>query len=320
MSNHQNDRPSDTGDNGPPILVTGSHRSGSTWVGRMLSLPRHVGYIHEPFSLKVRPGVCNHGFTNWFQYLCDDNGEPYVEELSRSLRFEYKPLLELRHVRSARDAGRLLRDWAYCSYHSLMGSRPLMKDPIALFSAPWLAKRWRMRVVVVIRHPAAFVGSLKRTGWRFSFENMTRQPLLMRELAEFSEDIERASRENAGVLEEAVLLWRIIHHRINVYRQNHPDWVFVRHEDLSRDPVEQYRRLYDLLDLDFAPRVRRTIRAHSMASEGGKQPGTMSISRDSRANIWSWRKRLSEHEVNRVREGTRDISPMFYGDGDWLPA
>ena len=31
-----------------PILVTGSHRSGSTWVGKMLATSPSVNYIHEP--------------------------------------------------------------------------------------------------------------------------------------------------------------------------------------------------------------------------------------------------------------------------------
>ena len=42
-----------------PILVTGSHRSGTTWVGKMLAATGSVGYIHEPFNLKNRPGICS---------------------------------------------------------------------------------------------------------------------------------------------------------------------------------------------------------------------------------------------------------------------
>lgn len=34
-----------------PILVNGSHSSGSTWVGRMISLSPKVGYIGEIFNL-----------------------------------------------------------------------------------------------------------------------------------------------------------------------------------------------------------------------------------------------------------------------------
>src|SRR5699024_395375 len=33
-----------------PVLVTGIHRSGSTFTGKMLSLNKNVGYIQEPFN------------------------------------------------------------------------------------------------------------------------------------------------------------------------------------------------------------------------------------------------------------------------------
>ena len=43
---------------GAPILITGSHRSGTTWVGRTPGGGRRLGYIDEPFSVLHRPGCC----------------------------------------------------------------------------------------------------------------------------------------------------------------------------------------------------------------------------------------------------------------------
>jgi len=41
-----------------PILVTGSHRSGTTWAGRVLAFsPTPLGYIWEPFNPRHRPGT-----------------------------------------------------------------------------------------------------------------------------------------------------------------------------------------------------------------------------------------------------------------------
>jgi len=36
-----------------PILVTGSHRSGTTWAGRSLVLAPNTAYIHEPFNIET---------------------------------------------------------------------------------------------------------------------------------------------------------------------------------------------------------------------------------------------------------------------------
>src|SRR4029077_8889793 len=61
-----------------PILVTGSHRSGSTWVGQMLAAGSEVGYIREPFSVLHRPGVLAVRFPYWFPYVCAENEGPFV--------------------------------------------------------------------------------------------------------------------------------------------------------------------------------------------------------------------------------------------------
>ena len=38
---------------------------------------------------------------------------------------------------------------------------------------------------------------------------------------------------------------------------------------------------------------------------------------DSRANLAGWRSRLSTAEIERVRQGTRDVWPLFYAEEDW---
>jgi hypothetical protein len=40
-----------------PILVTGAHRTGTTWVGKMLAASPQVAYISEPLNVWHRPGV-----------------------------------------------------------------------------------------------------------------------------------------------------------------------------------------------------------------------------------------------------------------------
>ena len=43
-----------------PILVTGAHRSGTTWVGKMLAADADTGYISEPLNVLHRPGDATH--------------------------------------------------------------------------------------------------------------------------------------------------------------------------------------------------------------------------------------------------------------------
>jgi len=41
------------------------------------------------------------------------------------------------------------------------------------------------------------------------------------------------------------------------------------------------------------------------------------LQRDSRANIATWRTRLTATEIERVREATAAVSPRFYGEDEW---
>jgi hypothetical protein len=174
--------------------------------------------------------------------------------------------------------------------------------------------------VVLVRHPAAFAGSLKRLNWGFDFADLGEQTQLMRtHLAPFREDIERHAGRRTDVIDDAILLWRVVYHTARQLRAAHPEWIFLRHEDLSRRPVEEFRQLFARLGLEFTPDVRWMIEE----STSEKNPKTMADSEahrtslDSKANIWNWCRRLSHEEIERVRRGTEDVAPSFYTDADW---
>ena len=82
-----------------PILVTGSHLSGTTWVGRMLTYPNAVGYIHEPFNVQDdirRLNGTTAPFRYWFTYLNDENGAGFLDPLQRTYHFHYDLICNFR--------------------------------------------------------------------------------------------------------------------------------------------------------------------------------------------------------------------------------
>src|SRR5439155_664004 len=79
-----------------------------------------------------------------------------------TLRFRYNLGGQLAHLRDVEDVRRLAVDGAHFLGSRLRAARPLLKDPIAAFSASWLARTFGMATVVVVRHPGAFASSLKR--------------------------------------------------------------------------------------------------------------------------------------------------------------
>jgi hypothetical protein len=236
------------------------------------------------------------------------------------LAFRY-PAESLVRIRSARQAFQLLDEAPWAMWNRLRRARPLVKDPIALMSAEWLAERFGFEVVVLIRHPAAFAGSLVRLDWpRFDFRNWADQPTFLRDLAgPYADAVRSFDPARQGLLEEAILLWNVIHHVILGYRDRHPGWLFVRHEDLAEEPVKGFHDLYERLDLEW-DRVAERIVVRSSTGRAEVPPYLhRTVRRDSRASRWTWRDRLTPEERDRVREGTAEVAAAFYGDRDWEP-
>jgi hypothetical protein len=303
-----------------PILVTGINRSGTTWVGRTLAHAPGVGMIYEPFNPDHRRGVFRAEVPHWFTYA-DAALPPGMEaDFRRTLGFRYSYAAELRHLRSLRDAGRMGRDAARFAAHRIRGARPLVKDPIAVLAAPWLARELGMRVVVMVRHPGAYAASLRRLNWTHDFSHFLDQPGLVDDLVpELRPDIEEFARRPPDVVDQAALLWTVIHTVVDRYRSEHPDWIFVRHEDLSTDPGAGFARLAEQLALRrsevFDRFVAETTAASNPADAG--EGVIHALRRHSAASISTWHDRLSADEVARVRLRTESVAARFYGEADW---
>jgi hypothetical protein len=300
-----------------PILITGTHRSGTTWVGKMLAASPEVAYIQEPMNPEHRRGECRADFGTWFPMLDSESGARYVNDLRDCLVYRYHLLAACRNAQGFKPWLRIPYDLGRCYFNRCLGKRPLIKDPIALLSAEWLAEEFAMDVVVMIRHPAAFVGSLKRAGWNFPFGDLMRQGVCNQgPLMRFQHEVEWHARERRDIISQGILLWNLFHTVICGFQMRHPDWVFLRHEDLSTDPLREFENLCVALGLNCSDSIRQKIESSTRAASGG-DANLHSVYRDSRQNVYSWRSRLEEDEIRQVREGTAEIAAHFYGDMDW---
>jgi hypothetical protein len=303
---------------GNPILVTGSHRSGTTWIGRVLSTGPGVGYIHEPFSLLCPRGVFRYPVPHWYYHVTPETSGPIRDAFAETLgfRFAYGP--ELRALRTPRQAARAVRNAATFAWNRAAGRRPLVKDPLALLSAEWLASTFDMNVLVSIRHPLGFVSSLVRMGWFFDYSDLLAQERLMSTLLRDSRtDIEQAAASRDPVLNAAVL-WKVLHRVIAGYVDRHPDWLFVRYKELASDPLHQFEPIFARLGIPFGDRERKVIEYLSGSGNPEERPNDPRVTRvDSSAHVKSMMRRLSETDRERVRSIVAPVSERFYGADDW---
>jgi len=57
------------------ILVTGSHKSGTTWTGKVTAFSTEIGYLFEPFNPNKIPGRARIGMQHWFKYGSENSSE-----------------------------------------------------------------------------------------------------------------------------------------------------------------------------------------------------------------------------------------------------
>ena len=301
-----------------PLLVTGIHRSATSWVGRMLAAGGGLTYANEPLSVSHRQGVLGMDVKHWYAYIIEENESQYLPAIQDLVKLRYQFFKELRTIQSRKDVLRMGRDFFNFTLGRLRGNQVLFKDPFASFSTPWFADRLNFQVVISIRHPAGFVSSLKRLNWPFQIEDLLAQPLLMRDHLE-PYRAEMASVPVDDVVGRACLLWNALYGTLHKTLQQRSDLIVVRHEDLSRDPVNGFRDLYKKLGYTFTPKVEYAILNTSSSDNPTEltRQTRHSVKVDSRANLDNWKKRLSAEDIKRIHKMTDEVSHLFYNDAEW---
>jgi hypothetical protein len=131
-------------------------------------------------------------------------------------------------------------------------------------------------------------------------------------LEPFEREMSLARSASWSLVEQVALLWRLIYSV--VADERYPHVYLLRHEDLSRDPVGEYAKLYDALDLTFDDAVLKAVARSSSADN----PAETSVEKphetrlDSKANLENWRHRLSDAEIRQIERLTADVAAHYY--------
>ncbi len=310
---------------GPPLLVTGLPRTGTSWVGKTLEASGQVVYINEPLNPQHppggSPGVLNASVAHRYQYICADNDDGWRPAFSDTLRLRYHPVAELRRNRGAYDLARMAKYSTSFTAGRLRGRRAMLDDPWAIVSIPWLVEQMGCQPVVLVRRPQSFAGSWRRLGWRVDFHDLLTQPQLLRDVLGPYEQEMRTLSGSADWVAQISLLWTAMYAAVADLADRMPEITVVRYEDLAAEPVPRFRELYDALGLpwtaDVEAEVTRATTAKGIApafrwnlrgglSRTGYRP------MDSRKALTSYQEVLTDEEVDRICALTAGVTKRFY--------
>ena len=339
-----------TVDNHQPVLVTGCPRSGTTWVGATIGASPEVYYFYEPFN----NGAPHHlDFRHRYIFLTEENAStdyPKLEALIKIGHFKGRcknlflgwpswwqlveetvnrviqdKTIDKKNLSSAKQYSCNPNLWAKkvilkhpSSFFS--AKRVLLKDPLAFFSAPWLAQAFKMKVIVLIRHPAGVISSHLKLNWDFDFSPLLDQPLLKQKYLEsFEGEIQKVRQEHQTSLAIATLQWKLFGYITALYQKQYPDWLFVRHEDLCKRPILEFKRIFSYLGMQWTPAIEQKI----VSDTGDRNitdlpsPTQHALQRNTQRLHQVWKQRLSASEIAYIKQQLQPVAEQFYAAEDW---
>lgn len=301
------------------IFVTGTGRSGTTFVGTVLSLPLSVDYIHEPFNPGC--GMPEMAVEPAYRYmrpdLSGDGMRAYHKKTKKIFSYDFSlrtPYHEsdstLRRLAKRVIGGRgqfYLRLAKVNPFHRAS----VIKDPTAGPLATYLHARFDATPVVVVRHPVALLASLRRVGWTAKFSALRQEPLIEDYFPDERAFFEKEPRSQA---EDVAAHWRILYKMLLDQADRHPAWKVVVHEELCEHPQRTFQNLYRRLGLPWSARVENKIEGMTKrsATAGASSGQVQDFQRRSSGIFEKRRNAVPSQERQTIFEITKDVALRVY--------
>jgi len=300
-------------------FVTGMIRSGTTFLGTVLSHPLSVDYIHEPFNgaytlperIALRPRYVRPGDTSLAaQRFRAQTSKLFSYDIGmHSAEYDGDPLGRALIKRIVGSRGRFhLRLAKATPFHDAA----LIKDPMAGLVTEFLYQEFDVRPVIIVRHPVSLAASLNRLKWFPETYDFQLQPDLIADY--LSDESEILSRSWPNRMLESMAHWRLLYRILLNQASRHGDWIVITHEELSAQPMTVFQRLYRDLSLPWSNSVADKVR--SLTQGNGKAHAAdgrvQDFHRDS-AKIFKTRRDAIPVQVRRqIYEITSDVALQLY--------
>ena len=306
------------------ILISGVPRSGTTWVGEILSSARGAELIIEPDNEKTSIlarayKVHEHRFPS----ISINESHPCFEELweiaffcpvasflSRSwlTRMLYGPrsareryVLAKTNVLSDKkdfSRGKISRKFvkkvvSHVKKWQIKKTR-VVKSGLNVLCIEWVVQLIRPTAVVILRrHPFGVIDSWRR----LRMPDATRiDHLGYSWLEENSKTPRIVFEKRSDIFVRMCLQLGYLYNYLDHILTCHPEWIVVHHEDLCADPKQQFRKLFDRCGLDWDHGIEVAIATHNREGRGFKPLRLAS------KEIGKWRDRFTPEEFEIGKE------------------
>ena len=308
------------------ILVTGSPRSGTTFLGAMLALAPGVVEIEEPFNFET--GIV--GMDHPFFYMplnrkLSTEEERYVELIDTLIGggawYKQSPLRPETNNPLRQLARSLLVSRQNLGY-KLQTKNPfidryIIKDANACFMAEYMDYHFQTDTVVIMRHPAATIASYRRLDWHYDLTGLKDQPTLMNDFLD--PIIGKVNPQKVSPIEAWAYLWLCVYTVLTLCSERDSRMMLITHDQLSQEPMITLQAVYEYLGLAYTPAVEAGVERHTNGTNP-TEPRNNAIHdlyRNSAQVNSQWKSILNAKEVATIRKITEPLAHFYFDERSW---
>ncbi len=302
-----------------PLIICGLHRSGTTFVGKILQ-QADVVVVHEPLNedfgmqgiLVAYPFV--EGKKDKYSTLIDD-----ALNMKRAWNKDttYIKAKGFRRILYQLLGGRSGVRWEALRLRKALGILPeklCFKDPFMSLATPYLVQQHDVKVLCMVRHPAAIHSSTEKQDWRFDIQNLRKQSNLIDQYAADISDKHWDMAEEYAAASIAILWKLMIRINFQLAKQAPNNVLLLTHEDLCLDAQKSTNKIFKHFNLPVSNFVQTFVTEHSEGSQAESKLGKVhDFQRDSKALVNVWKKHINAKDKKMIFEIAADELVRIYG-------
>jgi hypothetical protein len=255
------------------MLIAGTARSGTTWLGELIASQVNCRLMFEPFQPHKVPAYRQF---EYFQYLRPEQDHAGMEQFCTAVF-----------------TGRIRNRWIDQEVTHLRPGYRLVKEIRANLLLGWIARRFpEVPRLFIVRHPCAVVQSRLQLGWATDTDiaSFLAQPDLVDEHLAEHLDLIRATRTDSG---KHALIW-CISNLVPLRQFASGGLPIVYYEDLVTQPAVEIPRVFRALGQPYDDAVFDSLAVPSTSTRG--RSGEVSAA-DRTAD---WRRKLDRTQVDEI--------------------
>ncbi len=275
------------------VFISGSIRSGTTWLSELLCTQKDYCLLFEPTSTDLWNLQLNVPASYWRESIGPDSNWPEGEELFAKLfKGGFAPPNAL-ILNSPLDLIRCNSLIIKC-----VGTNMLL---------PWLAARFQIRgMIFILRHPCAVVNSVKKHRKIPQQIPIRRQRYIEKNLPHLASYIQNLRTEE----EILAVTWCCDHYAPLKYRRN-DTWIQVSYEKLVLEGQKELKRIYNALGFSETVETRANLRSNSLTTHKWTVDHSLASVEE---RLGNWKRTLNGDAVKRILSVVETFGIQGFGD------